>query len=46
MSRWAVGRLDVDDNAGCIGKVSERDSCGVTNFAEKASEKGVLVFYK
>ena len=45
-SRWAIARLDVDDNAGCVGKVSERDSCSVTNFSVAAEEKGALVFYK
>lgn len=47
-TEWVIARLDVDDNAGCIGKVTEKEACTVTAFAEHAvsSNLGPLVFLK
>lgn len=45
---WAIGRLDVDDNAGCVGKQNAKDACKVDVFAKHAvrGSGGPLVFIK
>ena len=47
-TEWVVARLDVDDNAGCVGKKSAKEPCKVDCFASAASRgsEGALVFIK